>query len=509
MNIPFKQNDIFRKMIVLWILIIFIFSNSAVNAQFGIAAECNVNVVCEPDWCNQRRSVGLIYKLVDGVYVRSGTGSLITNERRDGRPYFLTANHIITSNSLTDTEISDAEQTTIETLMVVFNYQSSDCNSNTSLIEPDTTFFVVGATLRANSIYGDWALLELNSRIPGNYNVYYNGFSNATEKPDNITMIHHPRVDIKKISMSDKKPTKSNHGNTWKVRKWTSGTAEGGSSGAPWFNQDKLVIGQQSRNDSNNPDDICTNKLESFGGRLSKYWDDNAAQNGQLKYWLNPNFTSNSSILSMSGNDACKGSWYFENANDLHTSENISFLTGGIGTRSYDGIYTTSGIIETGANVTIQNGTSVEFYGETIILGPGFSTLTGSKFIASPEPCEGGCGNGKSVGDNMDIPILVLHTDKTYQDSNDEDELTDNENVLYEFFIHPNPFISNIQVEFGTSDNFDILIYDSKGNVLKEMKTTNEKTVELNLVDLTSGFYFIKFIDVLSNQSEIKKIIKL
>jgi hypothetical protein len=59
------------------------------SAGWTLAAPCNVNVVCEPDWCNQWRSVALIFELEDdGFYDAGATGSLLNNEKRDGNPFF-------------------------------------------------------------------------------------------------------------------------------------------------------------------------------------------------------------------------------------------------------------------------------------------------------------------------------------------------------------------------------------------------------------------------------------
>ena len=49
--------------------------------------------------------------------------------------------------------------------------------------------------------YSDFAILELEERIPESYNVFLSGWSADEDmKPVNPVGIHHPSADIKKIS---------------------------------------------------------------------------------------------------------------------------------------------------------------------------------------------------------------------------------------------------------------------------------------------------------------------
>ena len=70
-----------------------------IHDNFNNSGTCHINVRCPQGngWCNQRRSVALIAMLTStpGHYNAHCSGSLLTNEKRDGRPYFLTADHCI------------------------------------------------------------------------------------------------------------------------------------------------------------------------------------------------------------------------------------------------------------------------------------------------------------------------------------------------------------------------------------------------------------------------------
>ena len=417
--------------------------------EFGDSGSCMINVMCPEydQWCNQRRSVAMILRVLSAdSTIRWCTGSLLTNERRDGKPFFLTAFHCLDCNK--NGTVTQEEKDDVQNWLFSFNYQSSGCSNPTT--DPPLLYFISGATYLKGISYDDdgtdYALLQLNQKPPKNYNVYYNGWSN--EKKDDMTStgvcIHHPKGDIKKISTWKK-------GNTtnkwfWKV-KWTKGYIDHGSSGSPLFTSSGYVVGQLShgRKEGN-----CSNlKGSFFFGRFHRSWN-----NFGLSWILNPNgtFSGNNEnyILSMSGDETCKQNWTFNNCNDLHTSANVSFLNPStIRTRQYDGVYNAKNQI-TAENTTIQSGTKVVFEaGNKIVLKPGFCAQAGSNFIAKIGDCELGCNNGKNTDDGdyeMAIFDSNIDTDTSEKNMNDDTnktiknvEVIDNSERAQGFSIYPNP----------------------------------------------------------------------
>ena len=476
---------------------------------FGLSGECNINVLCSlgDGWCNQRRSVALYATLnAQGHFVRACTGALITNERRDSRPYFLTADHCV-KGPVTD-------------WWFIFNYQSPACAD--PIDPPATTFSISGATLRANHSFSDFALLELTVRPPGNFNTYYAGWDNRDNKPGkNGRGIHHPEGDIKKISRYKNKPKRRTK--FWKVKKWAEGTTEFGSSGSPLFSPDKLVVGQLQGGDAacdgNDP-----NNESDFYGRFDKSWDKKSGSLNQLKPWLNPHGTNSAEILAMSGDEPCKVSYNFTNANDLHTSANIDGLNNpsSAGTRTYNGVYEVTDQITAGTNVTIQVGDSVTFdAGNLIRLTPGFRAPTGSTFRAIIGGCLRGCNTGVGkMGETEDPAIFVLSTD-TINEVEDEQESTFNNNELNDnippnkdaFTIYPNPntgmFTLNIKKVMEAEDihikiinTFGQEIYYEK---LSQFKGTYNKQIDLSTY--SKGIYNLQLLN--SKGIRNKKIIKL
>ncbi len=84
------------------------------------------------------------------------TGALINNTRNDGTPYFLTANHCISRDSVA------------HTLVTFFNYEYSDCNSGNSTL----AYSLSGSSRKASNEHSDFSLLQLDETPPPSYKPY-------------------------------------------------------------------------------------------------------------------------------------------------------------------------------------------------------------------------------------------------------------------------------------------------------------------------------------------------
>lgn len=139
------------------------------NASTNRYSDCTIDVKCpEGDkWCNQIRSVALIIKLKSTGPSAICSGSLITNDRGDFRPYFLTAYHCCREQNVND-------------WIFIFNYEANECDGYSWLYWSSNPFTgytfsnsISGATMVAKRGESDFALLELSARPPSHYNVYY------------------------------------------------------------------------------------------------------------------------------------------------------------------------------------------------------------------------------------------------------------------------------------------------------------------------------------------------
>jgi hypothetical protein len=173
-----------------------------------------------------------------------------------------------------------------------WDYEYPGCSSSTEPAHKATT----GATVIANNSVSDFALLKLTQdpRNLTNFIPYYLGWDRSSTIVSGVG-IHHPKGDVKKISTSTQIQNQSAQitisgdvclANThWKII-WNAGTTEGGSSGSPFINNNKKVIGQLHGGNAS-----CTNLSASdYYGKFSVSWTGNGATDNRRKLqpWLNP-----------------------------------------------------------------------------------------------------------------------------------------------------------------------------------------------------------------------------
>ena len=217
--------------------------------DLGDSGACNINVICPQgdEWRDQIRAVALID--AGGGYC---TGTLLNNCANDTTPYFLTADHCL--------------GTDVSTWVFRFNWDSPVCDPTEN---GPMNMTVSGASLLVNSGGTDVALLELSSRPPDDYNVFYSGWDKSATPADSVTGIHHPAGDIKKISRSFNPVVAGQmpSAETWNVLVWDEGTTEPGSSGSGLWNQDGRLVGQLFGGQA-----ACGNSIDDHYGRFDISW---------------------------------------------------------------------------------------------------------------------------------------------------------------------------------------------------------------------------------------------
>jgi lysyl endopeptidase len=247
---------------------------NVLKTGYGASDYCNVNVNCAEgaSWQKEKRSVMRI--LTSGSSSSwLCTGAMINNTAQDGKPYLLTAEHCVSSS--------------IEASRSVFwfNYESPECN--TAGNPPYKS--ISGSNFIAGGINLDFALLELSTAPPANYNVYFAGWNRSITPASKTVCIHHPQGDIKKISLSNVSPFINNYGGSylanshWNVPQWDKGTTESGSSGSPLFDQNGRIIGDLTGGRAS-----CTYNFDDYYSRFDQSWDYHSDENRQLKKWLDP-----------------------------------------------------------------------------------------------------------------------------------------------------------------------------------------------------------------------------
>lgn len=235
------------------------------------SGSCNIDVACSQAnaWRDQVRSAVRL-QIPTGLTVSLCSGQLMNNSAQNNVPYVLTANHCGISNGglLSPSNASG--------VVAYFNYETSSCSGT-----PDgsLTQTITGSILRFSHSRSDHSLIELNSKPPSAFNVYYSGFdANVGISPSSGASIHHPSGDEKRISLFNTPAPRqtitlgggsggATTVDTYTVQ-WSQGVTEQGSSGGGLWNQNNLLVGVLSGGSSSCASPGATDAF----GRLDVAW---------------------------------------------------------------------------------------------------------------------------------------------------------------------------------------------------------------------------------------------
>jgi hypothetical protein len=213
-------------------------------------APCIENATCYSGTpADAAKNAVALMQWVAGRWLYACSGGLIADTDPSTQiPYFLSANHCISSNR----DAQNAE--------FYFQYQAA-CGVTMC---PDKTGFprTLGATLKATGKTGDYSLLRLNQNPPGG-SVFLGWNNQAVAFTDGADLyrVSHPqaspqalsehRVDVSAVTCSGW-PRGS-----WIYSRDVVGATEGGSSGSPVVNAAGEIVGQLSGGCGFNISDTC------------------------------------------------------------------------------------------------------------------------------------------------------------------------------------------------------------------------------------------------------------
>ena len=260
------------------------------------SGSCNIDVVCADgnDWRDEIRSVGRI--TIAGALLCSG--QLVNNTARDFTPYFLTANHCVTTAAQAPS------------VAVYWNYQTSRCGGTPdgSLAQTQTGTVLVAASNGFTDVGSDFTLLRLLTAPDPGFKVYYSGWDRRDIAPNGVTGIHHPSGDEKRISHDFDQTFIAAYGyeptdvqTTLQpthilVRAWNRGVTEGGSSGSGIWNREHRLVGQLSGGSSS----CAAQDAPDWYGRMFMNFDAVPSPLTSLASWLDP---SGSGVATLDGAD--------------------------------------------------------------------------------------------------------------------------------------------------------------------------------------------------------------
>jgi len=213
------------------------------------------------------------------------TGTLINNEKNDGRAYFLTAFHCVDANK--DNFLSSSEIFALRQAIFQFQFWRTTCNGTVN----NTGLEFAGATLRASSRASDVVLLELLNPPGIGDEVNYAGWNRQTATPSNTSsfIIHHPGAQDMRFTQTRTVSNFFFNGNYWNAH-YSAGAVTRGSSGSALFNENTQIVGQLKGGWSS-----CT--FTDFGDRYGKF--DRSWSGAFLQQWLSPaqNLMSTQSLI--------------------------------------------------------------------------------------------------------------------------------------------------------------------------------------------------------------------
>ncbi|MEG2863493.1 MAG: trypsin-like serine protease [Comamonas sp.] len=241
-------------------------------AQNKAEGSCHLDPACTDNYQTERNAVArMLFTKGGGSYVCTGT--LLHNTKADFVPYFLTANHCISN------------QTVASTLQTRWFFRASSCNSG---VPSSSGWRSGGATLLYATTTTDSALLKLNEMPPAG--VHYAGWEAdaPAQKGQGVNGLHHPGGGMLRYSVGSIAdyancqpngsgyncgPGNVNHG-FYSVG-WSQGRTEGGSSGSALFSNGRVMgtlYGGSSR--------CQAPRGVSYYGRFDKFFSEGAS------HWL-------------------------------------------------------------------------------------------------------------------------------------------------------------------------------------------------------------------------------
>ena len=236
----------------------------------------NVECVNADSAVNDARNAVAHIQFVDGIYLYACTGGLVNNTLGDKTPYFLTANHCLSTDSVAST-------------MEAFFQWSVACGAScpTQWMDPVGVPRTSGASVVKTNPTSDYTLLRLDQPAPaGTALLGWTSESIANTDDAMLYRISHPSAAPQAYSAHQVDTTAPQCG-SWPRGQWIYsrdlvGATEGGSSGSPVVNAAGQLVGQLSGACGYNVYDSCDAlQNATVDGAFASYFDEVAP-------WLDP-----------------------------------------------------------------------------------------------------------------------------------------------------------------------------------------------------------------------------
>ena len=211
--------------------------------DIGDSGACNVDIRCSSlqgsqAFLNARNAVAqMVFNDTTSVYLCTGT--LLNDTSTSTQiPWFFSANHCFDNDNL-PVKTAAQMQSVANTLNTLWFFEAQSCSSKA--VPPYVQLFN-GAQFIYNNPKADVLFVRLNDAAPSG--AFFSAWSaNALSTGSNVITIHHPEGDLKKVSEGSvigltNPPVVSGTTIPFSEVRYSSGTTEGGSSGAGLFTYD-------------------------------------------------------------------------------------------------------------------------------------------------------------------------------------------------------------------------------------------------------------------------------
>lgn len=213
----------------------------------------------------------MLYQSGSSYYIC--TGGLLNDTASSGTPYFLTANHCVSTSS---------EASSLETYWDF----TAPCGTTSCSYAWDGGRNTPGATVLSTNSTSDYTLLELPSVPSGRTFLGWTTSAVAYSNGTSLYRLSHPSGAPQAYSTHSVSTSAGTCGSwprgAWIYSRDTYGATEGGSSGSPVLNSSGQVVGQLSGACGTNPEDPCDDTSNAtVDGAFANYYS-------SVSGWLDP-----------------------------------------------------------------------------------------------------------------------------------------------------------------------------------------------------------------------------
>ena len=267
----------------------------------------------------------------------------------------------------------------------------------------------------------------------------------------------------------------------WRIEQWDVGVTEGGSSGAPLFNENKHIVGNLTGGDA-----YCGYPYNDYFSKFHLDWDYYPQQERQLKYWLDSLGTGQTSLegFDVSGLESIYSY--------MQSDKGYSWFTDLISGTRYEDILNNDGLYTFFAPADSSIGKLPEWYLELLINGP--ASLK-ENFI----------GQFLVIGSNTYEDLLTTPPERNFLDQDiefrlDNEQLYLNDSILV---LNADSSFSNgvlIPVEFLNTNEFpdkfvtwEVYPNPNTGDFFIHTKDIDLQDVRIRIFDSMGRLYADKY----------------